>query len=122
MIIKHITLEEQIKFLKNNAKTKEMMIIPKKGTYWGLYHLDMLVGTIGFVETTNYHKIDCHYVLESFRKSGFGKILFDFVLSEIGNKNIMAYATNDSIRFYKNNGFTILKEYSKTYKVWRERK
>lgn len=120
MEIRPISLETQVDFLRCNAVSNELMIIPKRGSFYGLYNGEELVGSIGYIKYSKHFKIDCHYIKREYRKQGWGETLFNFMFSQLQSRDIIAYATEDSINFYLKNGFVIEKKYKRTYLVKRK--
>lgn len=120
MTIEEISFYDAEAFLQANAKASEMMSPIKEGVYFAVKEDGKIIGTVGYREREHTYKIDGHYVLKEYRKKGIGGYLFNYVLQLLllkTPKDIVAYATNDSIGFYKRNGFTIQKAYKKSYLV-----
>lgn len=121
--MEEISVFDAQKFLQDNAKSSERMSPLKDGIYYAIKEYGEIVGIIGYKERDHTYKIDGHYVIKSYRKKGIGLFLFNYILNLLtlkpDNKDIIAFATEDSIHFYLNAGFTIQKQYKHTFLVKR---
>lgn len=113
MIIKQININDVLLW-KKDAEKCGLTFCPKT-LLFGAFENEKIVGFTGILFYSNKAVFKNHYVPVENRGNGIFRVMFDFSLSYVLNKNIKvveANCTKMSVKQYLKRGFKIIKEYS----------
>lgn len=105
-MIKEITNEVFLAFLKKNKATSKQVSINIKGRHYGYFIDDNIVGCISFFDLNNVRRIKGLLVNEDYQRKG---IAFE-LLEHVSHYKMTAFATSKSKNIFLKKGFKIHNE------------